>query len=119
MTRPQIGLVAFSLFLAAVVYAADSRIAEPLFEAVKSAPLGDKLCHFLFTAVLTALANRAFPAPAVRARTRIPVATLVVALVVVVEELSQQYFPSRTFSLGDLTADALGIALGTLVALRG
>ena len=71
----------------------------------------DKLGHFLGLGVLSFLAVSFFGRPRWR-RT-----VLIIAAASVLEELSQGLLPARTFDLGDMAANLVGIALfGTLAA---
>ena len=47
---------------------------------------------------------------------RIPIGTLIVSVVVFIEELSQAFIPNRTLDISDLIADALGILLFTYIS---
>ena len=46
------------------------------------------------------------------------ISDLTLALLIGLEEFSQRYFSSRTFSLGDLTASYLGVIFFSWLALR-
>ena len=71
----------------------------------------DKLGHFLGLGVLAFLAVSFF------GRSRWRRTVVIVAAASVVEELSQRLLPARTFDLGDMAANLVGIALfGTLAA---
>jgi len=111
-------LFAFSAILASIILAADTRIAAPVFDFVRSFPLGDKIAHFILMGTLTLLANLVL-SRGLLARSRHPIltGTSIVAGLVLLEEISQIWIPGRTFSLSDLAADALGIAGGALLAL--
>jgi hypothetical protein len=109
----------FALFIGSVVYAADMGIGQRYFDYVRSFPLGDKISHFLLMGTMSALANLAARGRRVRCG---PLAfglgTLIVAAIVLAEEISQIWIPGRTFDLFDLAADFLGIACGEFIATR-
>ncbi|HJR81848.1 MAG TPA: VanZ family protein, partial [Anaerolineales bacterium] len=74
-------------------------------------PYADKLGHFFLYGILVLLFNltlfRAIPS---LSRNRIVLRSgLTLALLIGIEELSQQYFSSRTFDLVDLGASYLGV----------
>jgi VanZ family protein len=69
--------------------------------------------------IMSALANLAARGRMVRfGPVSFGVGTLIVAIVVVAEEISQIWVPGRTFDLFDLGADFLGIACGEILAGR-
>lgn len=111
-----LALVYVSLLLGVVV-AADVGVLGPLVRGVHAIPLGDKLCHLVLATGLGYFAAAMPRVPRVGA-SRLPVTTPFVIVVALLEELSQRFIPGRTFDLADLAADALGLALGTTLALR-
>ncbi|MCB9604248.1 MAG: VanZ family protein [Sandaracinus sp.] len=101
--------------LASIVVLADTGHLGPVLGVVESVPHGDKLAHFALMGLL------AFAVSSALARTHAPAAAarlggVGVFLVVLAEEISQHWMPRRTFDLGDLAADALGITLGATLA---
>ena len=83
-------------------------------------PYGDKAGHFIlfgilsFLIVLAVLRSRRHPDP-IRATV---VVTLVLTLFITVEEISQIFFPNRTFSLLDLSFSLAGTFLGAWLAWK-
>lgn len=113
----RVALVVFSLVLASIIYAADAGIAAPVFAYVRSFPLGDKIAHFILMGTLALLVNLVLSRGLLAGnRHPILIGTAIVAGLVLLEEISQIWIPGRTFSFSDLTADALGIACGALIA---
>ncbi|MBS0262949.1 MAG: VanZ family protein [Planctomycetes bacterium] len=111
--------VVFALGIGLIVYAADKGLAKPVFDAVRALPAGDKISHCLLMGTLAALTNLAWSCRRLGSRDWSPgIGTLVVIVIVVAEEISQIWIPGRTFEWLDLTADAVGIALGQWIALR-
>jgi hypothetical protein len=109
----------FALFIGSVIYAADMGIGQRYFDIVRSFPLGDKISHFVLMGMMSALANLAARGRPVRfGSVSFGVGTLIVAIVVVAEEISQIWVPGRTFDLFDLVADFLGILCGAILAAR-
>jgi len=109
----KLAVAAYFLFLALIVCLADSGHLYPLIPFFKSIPFGDKVGHFFLMGTFALLVNILL-----RARTfqalgrRWLLGSAIVFLIVFSEECSQLYFPgTRTFSLYDLSADALGIWL--------
>ena len=82
-------------------------------------PLGDKIGHFVLIGTMALLLNLCLRAATVRVA-GLPVlkGSLIVAAIAAVEELSQIFVRSRSFSWSDLLADLLGIAvIGSLAVL--
>lgn len=75
-------------------------------------PHADKVFHFGAWAMLSGLAFLAFAGR--YNRLAIPSALLVVSAAI---EIAQSFIPGRSGSFDDLAANALGIALGSLVGL--
>lgn len=110
-------LFVFSAILGSIIFAADAGIAAPVFDFVRSFPLGDKIAHFILMGTLALLANLVLSRGLLaRSRHSILIGTAVVAGIILLEEISQIWIPGRTFSFSDLTADALGIACGSFSA---
>lgn len=82
----------------------------------------DKVLHCAMTTVLTALLDRAMKQrPVSRARwgASVPCAAVVVMVPVGIEEWAQRFSTCRTSSIDDFAADALGAALGVVLARAG
>ena len=103
-----------------VVLADSGNLPRPVTQLYRF-PHGDKVGHFLLMGLLsfflnwTALASLPDrrPAPVIWA------VSLALAFLVTLEELSQQFFPKRTFSLIDLAFSYAGIAFfGCLVGWK-
>ncbi|QYJ90747.1 trypsin [Shewanella halotolerans] len=122
--------VLFSGFLVWLIVSADAGRTNPLFELAHAIPFGDKLGHMLLFGTLTLFAvvgsnfrrvsfgrlslGRLSLGPL---EVRPYLGAVVVAIVVIIEECSQQYFPSRSFDGYDLVADGVGILLFSLMSL--
>jgi VanZ family protein len=111
--------VLFTVFILVIIVLADTdRLG--LLKIINTLPLGDKLGHFLLYGILALLINltlfRSLPS---RTRTSIAVTSgLILALLIGIEEFSQQYFSSRTYSLSDLTAGYLGVTFFSWMAVK-
>jgi VanZ family protein len=117
--RAKIVLVAFVAFLVALVALADSGHGQQLFVLAKKFPAGDKIGHFVLFGTLSFLVNLILRAT----QTRLWGVTLlkgsaIVMSVVAVEEFSQLFLRFRSFDLGDLTADLIGVGLGGWLARK-
>jgi VanZ family protein len=110
--------ILFTLFIVLIIVLADLGKLETLF--LTQIPYADKAGHFILYGILALLVNlslfRAFP---LRSRTWLVLFSgLILALLIGIEEFSQQYFSNRTFSLSDLTASYLGVFFFSWLALR-
>ena len=109
----------FGLFIVAIIILAD--VGDLGFlHAVYDVPLGDKAGHFILFGLLSFVINLSvFEArPASDFRRDAVIASLILALLMALEELSQLWFPMRNFDLLDLTAGYLGVAFFTWLAVR-
>jgi hypothetical protein len=106
----QILALLFALFLAGIVYLADSSQSCFLFDLARSTPYGDKIGHFLLSGFFTLLTTIAFKYKGFRNGTLfLPYGALLIFLLVTAEEASQHFFPNRTCDPTDLLADLAGI----------
>jgi VanZ family protein len=108
--------VAYTALLVAVIFAADTGWLPRLVERVHDLPFCDKVLHFLLFGGLALVANLAFASRGRRSLARAIVIGSILALIVATaEEYSNRYFVRRDWSLGDLTANYLGVVcLGML-----
>jgi len=111
--------ILFALFIILIIILADQGNLGILW-VVNAIPYGDKAGHFILYGILTLLLDltliRALPnrSPKLVA----VICGLTLALLIGLEEYSQQYFPSRTFDLVDLTASYLGVSFFSWLALK-
>lgn len=109
--------IAFSIFIALVIRAANTGQGGRYWGFLHHIPWGDKLGHFILMGTLCLLLNLALRCRTVRlGRLPMQLGTLIISVFVIVEEISQVFLPHRTFDLGDLLADGIGIALATWVS---
>lgn len=107
--------ILYAALLLSIVALADVGMLGPLVPGVHAIPMGDKVCHLVLASVLGYLAASFPGAPRLGG---VPAGTVFVSVVALLEECSQRFIAGRTFELADLLADAIGIALGTFLALR-
>ena len=112
--------ILFTLFIILVIVLADAGVLAHYVGFVYAFPFGDKAGHFILYGILTLLINLAlFRAYPDQNRIRLAVRCgLTLALLIGLEEFSQQYFSSRTFDLVDLTFSYLGVAFFSGVAIK-
>lgn len=100
----------FVLFIGGIITMVNLGIAKNTFSFIYYLPGGDKVAHFLLMGTLAFLVNSAlsckqfsiFSVP-------ILLGSFLVLIFVTLEEFSQMFLETRTFSLKDLSADYLGI----------
>jgi len=104
-------LAAFYIFiLAGIVVLADVRETQFLFRFIRRLPFGDKLGHFFLMGMFSLMVNLALSAKIVRIwKLNYLLGSLIVLMIVTVEEVSQIFVTGRTFDAGDLVADAAGV----------
>lgn len=110
--------ILFTFFILLIIVLADLGKFSTLF--IMRFPYADKAGHFILYGILTLLINLSlFRSLPLRSRTRLIIFSgLILALLIGIEEFSQQYFADRTFSLSDLTASYLGVSFFSWLALR-
>jgi VanZ family protein len=110
--------VTFILFLVGVVFAADTGLGTTLFVFLDRIPGGDKTGHFVLIGMLAFLINMSLDSTRTRVLSvRVLKGSLIIAVIVTLEEFSQLFLRHRGFSLIDLSADYAGILLfGQLAA---
>lgn len=100
----------FAIFLVLIVFAANMGLAKGFFRLMYNIPYCDKLGHFFLMGTLTLLVNLALSASEYRFfNTGFLKGSLVIIIVVTLEELSQIFVKNRTFSFTDLVCDYAGI----------
>lgn len=112
----------FTTFIVYVLYLANSGERQHIFfRFARWLPYGDKLGHLGLIGMLALLVNLAMGARYFRGWQigRMPIlrGTIIVSVVVVIEEMSQLFLKTRTFDLIDLTFDFIGILLANWAAV--
>ena len=109
----------FALFIILIIVLADNGQLG-ILKLVNQIPYGDKAGHFILYGILTLMIDltlfRSLPFQSPRRMTVI--SGLILALLIGVEELSQQFFASRTVSFQDLFAGYLGVIFFSWLALK-
>jgi VanZ family protein len=110
--------ILFTLFVLLIIVLADMGKLGTLF--LTRIPYADKAGHFILYGILTLLINLSlFRSLPLRTQKWLAVFSgLILAMLIGVEEFSQQYFSNRTFSLGDLSASYLGVIVFSWVAVK-
>lgn len=107
-------LILCLIFIGWVIYMADNNKKAFVFDLVRVIPYGDKLGHISLFGLLTLIINIALNFRKVKSKIYNQyLGTLLIAIIVLLEEISQHFIIHRTFDLMDLIADAIGILLFT------
>jgi len=111
--------ILFALFILLVVVFADTGHLGILGIA-NSIPYGDKAGHFILYGILTLLVDLTIlQARGNSNRSRLVFRVgLILAVLIGLEEYSQKFFPSRTFSLVDLAASYFGVIFFSWIAFK-
>ena len=115
--------ILFSCLLGLIVCLANYGYLYDYVPNVNKYPGADKVCHFLLMGTMAFLTNLALRGRKIQyANKTLYVGSLIVLILVTLEELSQIFVSSRSFDLIDLSFDILGIYflgnLGGKIALN-
>ena len=114
--------LSFFVFILYIIFLADSAEYNFAFEIVGHISYGDKIAHALLYGVMALALNYGlgFKSYAVMIKchytrgsmmVQLQLGSVAVFIFAFLEELSQYYIPSRTFDMGDLLADLIGIVI--------
>jgi len=111
--------ILFMLFIILIIILADTGNLGILYK-INRIPYADKAGHFILYGILILLIDLAlFRSPLALSRMWVAVISgLILALFIGLEEISQQYFADRTFSLMDLSASYLGVIVFSWLAIK-
>jgi len=101
--------IAFILVLIAL---ADTGTIGFFVQWIHTVPMGDKAFHLFFAFGLGLASDHGFGRDVRIGTLTMRSTPLWLCPLVFLEECSQRFIPGRTFDLGDLLADAIGLALG-------
>jgi len=105
-------LIVYVFILAFIIFIASQKGTRYLLNFVGNIPYGDKLGHFLLMGFFAFLLNLVLNARSFRLwKFDFLLGSLIVLLVVTLEEISQMFVAGRTFDWSDLIFDFLGIFL--------
>lgn len=111
--------IIFSLFILAVIIAADLNILPAFIRVFYNFQGGDKVGHFILFGVLSFFVNASLllQVKPMRNQARMVItSTLVLFVLISFEEWTQAFIPSRTFDLVDLFASLTGVVIGAILA---
>lgn len=103
---------AFFAFLVLIIYQADTAHYNFAFKMVGRIPYGDKIGHIVLYGIMAFLLNYGFEG---EKWFKIQIGSIIVLVFSILEEISQAYFPSRSFDLSDIMASIVGIIIFTFL----
>jgi VanZ family protein len=111
--------ILFALFIILIIVLADSGKLG-ILGVLNQIPFGDKAGHFILYGILTLLINLSLfrSLPSHGRMQIILVSGLVLAVLIGLEEFSQQFFVGRSFDLADLTFSYLGVIFFSWLAVK-
>ena len=112
--------ILFTLFILLIIVLADAGVLGQYGGFIYNFPMDDKVGHFILYGILTLLINlalfRTFPD---QSRSQLTIKCgLTLALLISLEEYSQQYFSNRSFDLVDLMFSYFGVAFFSWLSIR-
>ncbi|MEO1369854.1 MAG: hypothetical protein AAFX50_21940 [Acidobacteriota bacterium] len=110
--RWRLAAAAMGAFLLAVIASASLGRPLPIIDGVRYLPGGDFTGHVVLVGAMAFFAGGCAPKTIGGV---LSTGATVVAVLIVGEELSQLWIASRSFSVGDLAANALGVASAELL----
>ena len=104
--------LSFFIFISYIIFLADTANYNFAFSLVGNIPYGDKIAHAGLYGIMALLLNFGLNFKQVKHfGVSLQLGALLVFIFAGLEELTQYYIPSRTFDLGDLLADFIGVVL--------
>ncbi len=116
MKRSWINIIAvlFTAFILFIIYSANTGKDLIFFKLSSSFPYADKLAHAGLLGTLTFILNLAFKGKTISFfNKKWLVVSIVIFVIITLEEFSQMFIANRTFDLLDLSANYLGIAVAS------
>lgn len=108
--RIKILTIVYIFILAGIIVLADLKGTRYLLNFVRFVPYGDKVGHFFLMGIFSLMLNLALNARTFRLwKIQFLLGTLIVLIVVTIEEFSQIFVRGRSFDLTDLVVDFAGI----------
>lgn len=109
--------ILYILLLLAIIVLVDNGNYNYLFKIVYQIPYGDKVGHLLLIGLLSLVVNLSLRTRQIKLLGRLVLqGSLIVFLIITFEEFTQLFILTRTFDLGDLCCDYLGILAGGQLA---
>jgi polysaccharide biosynthesis protein VpsQ len=118
-TKRWLTFLLFFLLIIGIITANDLGRLRSIISLVNSVPFGDKFGHIVLIGTLTYLLNYALADRLLKTGNyKMLLGCLIIAVAMTIEECSQIWIPNRTFDLGDLAANYLGISIAGWIRIR-
>jgi polysaccharide biosynthesis protein VpsQ len=118
-TKRWLTFLLFFLLIIGIITANDLGRLRSIISLVNSVPFGDKFGHIVLIGTLTYLLNYALADRLLKTGNyKMLLGYLIIAVAMTIEECSQIWIPNRTFDLGDLAANYLGISIAGWIRIR-
>ena len=104
--------LSFFLFISFIIYLADTANYNFAFRMIGEIPYGDKLMHGFLYGVMAFFLNYGLNYKNFHS---LQIGAIIVLIFATLEEITQYWIPSRTFDLGDLLADFIGVVLFSFI----
>lgn len=105
----------FFMLISYIIILADTENYNFAFHLVGHIPYGDKIAHTVLYGMMALLLNYGLHFKHIKCfGISLQIGAIYVLLFAGLEELTQYYIPSRTFDIGDLLADFIGVVLASL-----
>ena len=109
--------LSFFIFISYIIFLADTADLNYGLVIVKMIPYGDKFFHALLYGMMAMFLNYGLEYRRV-ASYGVQLGAVIVLTFATVEEFSQYFIATRTFDLGDLLADIVGVVLFSLWRIK-
>ncbi len=104
--------ICYIVLLAMIIFIADRKSTRYLLDFIGNIRYGDKLGHFVLMGFLSFFVNLVLQARTFGVgKVRYLLGSVIVLVLVTIEEFSQLFIRGRTFDWGDLIADSIGIII--------
>ncbi|XOB61280.1 VanZ family protein [Campylobacterota bacterium DY0563] len=104
----------FFIFISYIIFLADTADYNFAFKVIGDVPYGDKIAHALFYGIMAFLLNYGLNYRKIGSW-HILLGSLLVLSFSTIEEFTQYFISSRTFDLGDLLANFIGVVLFSML----
>jgi len=108
--------LSFFIFIGYIIFLADTADHNFAFRLVGHVPYGDKVAHAILYGVMAWLLNYGLKFKT--AQFNMQIGSIIVLTFATLEEFSQYFIPSRTFDMGDLLADFVGVVLFSFLKIK-
>ena len=115
-----LGTALFSLLIIAIVIGANADMFPRPLEQLIDFPGADKAGHFFLFGILSFLSNKSALSlfPNQNSTRLVLIVSLLLTILIGLEEWSQSLFPARTMSITDLIASYIGVAVFAILAYK-